>query len=134
KTGIIVYGRCSLSNTRGPRSKISNVPFILRQLKAFIVVRYSNFIAASSLTKALLVLVAFLNCLLKLSMALVVYINLLISGGYLNIVLSSFQLSRQLFTANRYFPDHLFSRLSSAFSASFSVADLYTGFRSLINS
>ena len=78
-----------------------------------------------------LFLVTFLSCLLKFSMAFVVYISFLIPSGYLKYVDSSVQLFFHELTHIGYFLLHFSSKIPRFVKAKYSVDALYTAFMSL---
>jgi|GEM_PF-4617441 len=88
-------------------------------------IRYSILNRESSVGKELLVFVIFRICLLKFSIALVVYIIRLISGGYLKKVDKYCQLSLQLLIAYEYLMPHLISNRSRADNPASSLAAVY---------
>ena len=81
-----------------------------------------------------LFLVTFLSCLLKISIAFVVYISFLIPSGYLKYVDNSVQLFFQELTHSGYFLSNFSSKIPRFVRAKSSVGALYTSFRSFINS
>ena len=81
-----------------------------------------------------LFLVTFLSCLLKFSIAFVVYISFLIPSGYLKYVDNSVQLFFQELIHIGYFLLHFSSKTPKFVKAKSSVGALYTAFRSFINS
>jgi len=100
----------------------------------FPIAKYNIFNALSSLGSTFFVLLYFLNCEFKLSIGFVVYINLLISGGYLKNVFNSGQLFFQLITTNGAFLSRFSINLSNSSSAVFSFGLLYILFISCANS
>lgn len=100
----------------------------------FPIAKYNIFNALSSLGSTFFVLLYFLNCEFKLSIGFVVYINLLISGGYLKNVFNSGQLFFQLITTNGALFSRFSINLSNSSSAVFSFGLLYILFISCANS